>query len=265
MQGKKSKDAYECLAESLTEETLQEAADTFFGQRKGIEEELQIYSQWVQELSKIQSQVHTVQANLHFILGQDKEQTVPSFYRHIGVDPEQVPWPQNEDGTDLGWLQVPFALRAKAQYAKLLCSAYAQFASQAADFMYGRTYKDPQDSRCQRMTLSYNQVYDFYTQLKQKIAKANQDNAPSQVLQYVKQLDIQRSAKESLVAVPLQYSLDQEMAMAAPDFAQSGLTAYPDFPPLQDVQRAVKDFAYWIFTKMPKHMRHILALVNSTQ
>lgn len=263
MQGKKSKDAYECLADSLTEETLQEAADTFFGQRKGIEEELQIYSQWVQELSKIQSQVHTAQANLHFILGQDQEQTVPSFYGHIGVDPEQVPWPEEEDGIDLGRLQVPFALRAKAQYAKLLCSAYAQFAAQATDFMYGRAYKDPQDSRCQRMTLSYNQVFDFYTQLKQKIAKANQDNAPSQVLQYVKQLDIQRSAKESLVGVPVHYSLDQEMAMTAPDFAQSGLTAYPDFPPLQEVQKKITDFAFEVYRHKPEQVGRILDMVKS--
>lgn len=192
---KKSKNTYECLADSLAEETLQEAADTFFGQRKGIEDELQMYSQWVQELSKIQSQVQTAQANLHFILGSDDDQTVSSFYRQIGVDPEQVPWPEDPETTDFSQFQVPFAFRAKARYAKLICAAYTEFAAQAADFMHGRAYKDPQDSRCQKMTVSYNQLYEFYTTLKQKIQKANQDNAPSQVLQYVKQLDIERSAK----------------------------------------------------------------------
>jgi hypothetical protein len=255
--------SYQSLADSLTEETLQEAADTFFGQRKAIERAMEIYAQRVQELQKILVQVQTQQATLHFLLREGQEQTVKAFYSRIGIDPEGVPWPDEGIKPELSKLQVPFAFRAQTRYAKLVSSAYAQFAATAADYMHGRNYKDPKDSRRQRITVNYDQVYAFYQQLQKQIQKTNQDNSPSQVLQFVKQLDVDRAAKESLVSVPLHYTLDQEMAIEEPDFAQSGIVAYPDFPDLAKVKDAIADCAGRFFREHPHQARQILEQVRN--
>ena len=263
MSRKKSSDTYECLADSLAEETLQEAADTFFGQRKDIENEMQIYSQRVQELQKILTQLQIRQANLHFVLTQDSQEIVDRFYRRIGVDPELVPRPEAGVFPDQGLLSTPFAFRVKTRFVKLLSIAYAQFSSHVQAYMHGQGYKDPEDPRCQRVTINYNQVYDFFKKKKKKIRKANQDNSPSQVLQFVKQLDIERSAKESLVGVPTQYTLDQDMAMSIPDFAQSGLSAYPEFPSLEELKQTIQEFALHLYAQHPEHARWVVEKVKT--
>mgnify|MGYP006280450285 FL=1 len=262
MSDKEKKGTYECLADSLTEETLQEAADTFFGQRKSIENELQIYNQRIRELAQIQAQVQTSQANLHFVLVKGQTETIKLFYQAIGIDADQVPGPEKGIAPDLRMLQLPFALRAQNRYVKLLRAAYGAFVDQVAGYMYGRSYRDPEDPRCQRITVNYQQVYEFYTQLREKIQKANQDNSPSQVLQFVKQLDIERSARESLVGVPLHYTLDEEMAIAAPDFAQSGLKAYPDFPLPDDVKEEIKEFAGQVYAAQPEKINQVLRAIK---
>lgn len=262
MSDKEKKGTYECLADSLTEETLQEAADTFFGQRKSIENELQIYNQRIRELAQIQARVQTHQANLHFVLAKGRTETIKLFYQAIGVDAELVPWPESSAGPDLELLQVPFAFRAQRRYHKLLGAAYGAFVDQVRGYMYGRDYRDPEDPRCQRVTVNYQQVHEFFTQLKEKIQKANQDNSPSQVLQFVKQLDVERSAKESLVGVPLHYTLDEDLAIAAPDFSQSGLKAYPDFPLPDEVKGEIKEFAGRVYAAQPERVRQILKAVK---
>jgi hypothetical protein len=131
--------------------------------------------------------------------------------------------------------------------------------------MYGRNYRDPEDPRRQRVTVNYEQVYAFYTQLREKIHKTNQDNSPTQVLQFVKQLDIERSARESLVGVPLQYTLDEDMAIAAPDFAQSGLKAYPDFPSLDEAKGKIKKFAGQVYAAQPEKILQVLRAVKEEE
>ncbi|MFP4428312.1 MAG: hypothetical protein ACOCQT_02375 [Desulfovermiculus sp.] len=262
MSEKKKKGTYECLADSLAEETLQEAADTFFGQRKSIENEIQIYNQWIHDLAQIQVRVQTFQATLHFVLANGETETVKSFYRAIGVDADQVPRLEDNMTPDLRMLHVPFALRAQNRYVKLLSATYSAFVDQVSGYMYGRNYQDPEDPRRQRVTINYQQVYAFYTQLKEKIHKTNQDNSPTQVLQFVKQLDIERSARESLVGVPLQYTLDEDMAIAAPDFAHSGLKAYPDFPAPDEVKGEIRKFAVQVYAAQPEKIHQVFKTIR---
>jgi hypothetical protein len=259
MMEKKSGTTHQNLADSLAEETLQEAADTFFGQRKSIEEAMTIYERHVHQLREIMIQVQVRQSNLHAVLAEDRESGVADFYQSLGIDPEQVPWPGDQSSADLGMLSIPFALRAKRRYAKLLCSAYAQFASQARDYMHGRTYKDPKDSRRYRVTLNYDQVFALYSSIKKQIQKTNQESSPTEVLQFVKQLDVERSAKESLVGVPLRYTLDEEMAIPQPDFAASGLAAYPDLPDLDQVRDRILDWADTRYRQDPDWIKRILS------
>jgi len=257
MAGKKDKDSYRSLADSLTEESLREAADTFFGQRRSIEASLQEYEEGVQELLRRQRKVERRLANLHFLLRRGDTATVDGFYRAIGMDPDRIPKPDPETGARLGDLQVPFGVRAKSRYEKLVCQAYAGLASEAADFMQGRNYKDPHDPRCMRVTLSYEQLRNRHAALCEKIRKANAYSPPSEILQYCKQLSETDSARSG-ICVPLCYTLDREMAFAAPDFCQNGLEAFPAFPSEKRVKGVIKGYCSRVFASAPEEIRRIL-------
>lgn len=261
MAGKKDKDTYRNLADSLTEESLREAADTFFGQRRSIEAALREYEQGVQELLRRQLLVETRLANLHFLLRRGDAATLDGFYRAIDVDPAEVPKPDPEAGARLGELQVPFGVRAKIRYEKLVCQAYGDLAGEAADFMQGRHYKDPQDPRCMRVTLSYAQLRKRHAALCEEIRKANAYSTPSEILQYCKQLSETDSARSG-ISVPLCYTLDREMAFAAPDFGQSGLQAFPAFPATKQVKGAIKRYCSRVFASTPGEIRSILEAVR---
>lgn len=262
MVGKKDKDNYQSLADALAEETLAEAADHFFGERKSIEEALGLYQEKVNQLRELHLKVETSQANLHFLLLRGESDTVTSFYRQIGVDPELVPQPDIESSADLKQLQLPLGLGAKSRFAKLVCRAYAAFVAEANDYMNGRYYDDPEDPRRKRITLNYNQLADYCQEVNERIDKANQYNTPTQVLQFFKQLDIERSEKEAQIGVPMHYSLDQEMAFTPEDFSCALLESYPDFPPLYRIEGPIKSYSAQVFSSAPDEIRSILEMVK---
>ncbi len=261
MADNKKKDAYSCLADSLVEESLKEAADTFFGQRRSIESALQDFHSQVQKLLVIQGRVEMRLANLHFLLHRNDTATVEAFYRAVAVDPELIPRPEPQSAADLSALQIPRSIRAKARYQKLVLDAYAALVAEAADYMQGRYYKDPEDPRCMRVTINYRQLERQHEALRRQIRQANENNLPSQVLQYSKQFTGSESEKSG-ISVPVSYTLDREMAFTAPDFNQTGLRAYPELPSPDRVKGAVKSYSAKVFAEAPQEIRAILKAVK---
>ena len=255
---KKQKGKTDSLNESLLEETLQEAADTFFGTRREIEQAVRLYQEKVDTLRRIQEGVARRQAELHFLLCRGKAEVVSGFYRAVGVDPNQVPDPGSEGAADGGQLRIPFGLGRRMRYTKLLRIAHNRFVQEAHAYMHGRYFNDPEDPRRKRITVHYHQLERLCQEMNERIEQANQYNSPTQMLQFAKQFDIEGSEKESLVGVPLRYNLDQELAFPRQDFSCARLPAYPDFPPAEQVRRAISRFCAWILKKYPHEVQSLL-------
>jgi len=263
MAGGKKDDRYECLADSLAEESLSEAADTLFGERRRIEEALRDYQDKVQRLHELHSSVAACLANLHFVLRRGDPKTVAGFFWAVGIDPDQLPTPGPDISANPARLQVPFGLWAGRRYAGLVRQAYAALVAEASDYMQGRYYPDPEDPRCMRVTVNYWQVKDLCDKLQERITKANQSESFTQALQFSKRLDVARTEKETLAGGgPVQYTLDKEMAFKPPDFSESGLPAYPDLPQPEQVKKAVKGYAVQVFRNAPREVRSILREVQ---
>ena len=265
MADKNKSQQYSSVADSLAEETLKEAAECFFGQRRNIEEALQTYRTNVERLRDIQQEVTQSLANLHYLLRQGKPETVRGFYTLIGVDPERVPSALTFLSPELSHLSVPWALRDKTRYSGLLQQAYAAVVDTSSAFMYGRHYNDPENPRCKRVTVNYEQVKQMCAALTAQIEQANQYNSPSQVLQFSKKLDTEQAEKESLAGIPLQYNLDKELAFMPPDFSCERLQAYPDFPALQAVARSIKSYAAQLYGQAPQEIQAIVRAVRQAQ
>jgi hypothetical protein len=262
MAGRKKDDRYECLADSLAEESLAEAADTLFGERRRIEQGLQDYEHKVRRLLEFQKSVESRLATLHYLLRRSDPETVSGFYRSLNIDPAQVPSPDQSISADLGQLQMPFGLRARGRYAKLLLHAYRVLEDEVRAYMYGRYYQDPEDVRCMRVTLNYRQLKELCDQLSERIDKANQSDSFTQALQFSKRLDVEQTGKESLAGGPMQYTLDREMAFTAPDFAGNGLKAYPDLPSPEEAKPGIRAYAKRVFRQAPQEVRSIVREVK---
>ena len=257
------KGTFDSFSESLVEETIQEAADTFFGQRREIERAVKKFQENVEKLRRIQAGVETSQANLHYLLCRGKTELVTGFYRAIDVDPESVPVIDPEASADLDQLRVPFGLLPKSRYAKAVVAAFARFSSEANEYMNGRYYNDPEEPQRKRITVNYRQLEDLCRHVNERIKKVNQYNSPSEVLQFCKQFDIECSEKERLVGVPLQYNLDQEMAFPKLDFSRACLEAYPELPSPDLVERKIKDYCARIFARHRDEIRSLMKDLGS--
>ncbi|MFW6055632.1 MAG: hypothetical protein ACOC9D_06965, partial [Thermodesulfobacteriota bacterium] len=255
----------ESFNESLVEETLQEAADTFFGQRREVERAVEKFQENVEKLRRIQAGVETCQANLHYLFCRGQAELVSGFYRAIDVDPECVPGIDQEAAAEPDQLRLPFGLLPKSRYAKAVRAAFARFASEANDYMNGRYYNDPEEPQRKRITVHYRQLEDMCRHVNERIKKVNQYNSPSEVLQFCKQFDMECAEKERLVGVPLQYNLDQEMAFPLLDFAGACLVAYPDLPSPDEVKNNIKEYSARIFAEHSDEIRSLMKALGSGQ
>lgn len=262
---KKQKGKTGDLNESLMEETLQEAADTFFGTRRDIEQAVQLYQEKVDMLRRIQEGVAGRQAELHFLLCRGKDDVVSGFYRAVGVDATRIPAPGPEPAADFAKLRVPFGLPLKTRYAKVVRAAYARFVQEARDYMHGRYFNDPEDPRRKRITVHYHQLERLCREVNERIEQANQYNSPTQMMQFSKQFDIEGSEKEAIVGVPLRYNLDQELAFSPVDFTCAVLPAYPDFPPEEQARAPITRYCAGLASECPDEIRSILREVKASQ
>ncbi|MFW5961336.1 MAG: hypothetical protein ACOCP7_02675 [Desulfohalobiaceae bacterium] len=259
------KNNYQCLADSLAQESLTEAAEHFFGQRVDIEKGLQDFWNKVNNLQHIYKKVLMKQASLHFLLRRRNPETVQQFYRMLDLDPEQVPAPGPDVDANLQELQIPFALTNINRFFKLLCQAYQKLAFQVHSYMYGEYYNDPQEPRCKRVTVNYTQIQELCSSLQHKIHNANQCDTYTEVLQFAKRLNVEQNAKESLAGVPLQLNLDQELAYTPPELSNTDLKAYPSFPPLPRVKKDMKKFTSHLFAQAPVEAHSILQDIKAAQ
>ncbi len=265
MTSSKKSNQYQCLSDSLAQESLTEAAEHFFGQRVDIEHGLQDFWDKVNHLQPIQKKVQIKQANLHFLLRRGDTETVQQFYKLLDQDPEQMPALDPEATANFQELHLPFCFTDKNRYFRLLCQAYEKLASQAWIYMQGEYYNDPQDPRCKRVTVNYTQIQELCSALQKKIHNANQTDTYAEVLQFAKRLDVLQSAKEDLAGMPLQHNLDQELAFTPPELNHTGLKAYPNFSALPKVKGEIKKFASRIFSQAPAEVRSIIQTIKEAQ
>lgn len=255
---------YEELSGNLRDEVLQEAADTLFGKRRAIEQEISLFHEKVEELRKVLKNVQLRQKGLHFLLLDNDRDAVTGLYRSIGVDPGVIPKIEVGDPSREAFPEkLPFAFTAKGKYAKGVFLSYGFFAQAVAEYLNGRTYNDPGDPRVKRVTVNRRGLEKWHGELNQKIEHLNRDYAPSQSLDLAKRLDVEQSEKADKMACTLSRSnLDQDMAFSTIDWGCLELPEYPELPPAAQVKATVRSYAAKLFSKHPGKVRGILNLLQ---
>ena len=225
----------ERFTDELVEETLAEAADSFFGMRRRMEEEQELFAEKMDYLRSVRRTVLERAATLrHLLLGQDG---AAALYAALGVDPG----PLLEPGVDPisgrqreRLLPRPMALTRAGLYLKLVTRAYDALQDRVDEYLNGRFYADPHGSGKKLSNPCHRQMAFWCNELNERVRRANENIPPSQTRRLVKALHPGLADKERIMDAPVDgfdQAYDKDLALTPVDCAPLAGLVLPELPP----------------------------------
>lgn len=241
--------------DALVEEGLREAADTFFGARRGLEQEIAYFEDRVAKLSVQGQEIRAWFAGLNCVLG--SEANSRSLFEAVGV---LLPDP------DLCILTVcslqfrrPRSFTRKGLFAKAVWELYRSLAAMIESYMHGSPYNDPLHPGRVMITLHLDQVRRHCDEINRRIRTVNESNRPSESLGFAKRMDQGQVRKEAITGGGGQaWTLDQDMAFSPLIFDDYGLPIYPDLPVDARARAALESCCARIFSSQRRQIDAVL-------
>lgn len=248
----------ESYAEGLVEETLVEAASTFFGARVALEREIEHYEDEARKLKRVEDGVLRRASALHFLLldGAAAEE----FYELIGVRPGHLLDAAQVARRDATGVDVPFALRPSSRYAKLALAAYEALVHAVDAYLHGEYYTDSHGRK--RITPNYGRLQKWCHDLNAKIEALNSDHSPSGTLCFVKGLDPSLIEKQRLSEATMAgyaQELDRELAFKPVECLALNHLVAPELPGVDAVRDVIMEFCRGLYAKAPAEAARAVA------
>ncbi|WP_031388616.1 hypothetical protein [Desulfonatronum thiodismutans] len=245
----------EQMADELANEVISEAAQTFFGQRKTLEEELDRFMSRSRQVLELGKRVMDEQNVLHGVL-LDAE-TIQAFYAAIGLPtPEYLsPAPRDEIARRLS---KPTSWTLHGGYSKLLFSAYSRTQSEVDVYLHGGYRDDPTHPKRKIGFSGYRYLVEWAEKLNHTITKLNTEQSAGEVLQFVKRLDSRSCAMEKAAGASCEIGRDRGMLFTCIDFASLCLPVFPEYPPPATVQKDIQRFAKTTCARREPDVRELL-------
>lgn len=245
------------FADGLVQETLVEAAHTFFGARRDLEQEIELYREAARRLAGVERIMLRKAGAVHYLLLEGE--AARDFYRAIGAPPSHLP---DMAEPDKGGLKKTWAITGAGRFGKLLFKAYEALHQAADEYTNGRHYLDPKGSGRKLLTVHYLQLRNWCKRLNQRIEKVNEQNAPSATLGFVhaldpRNLDMARITGGSTFGVG--NTLDQELAFPPIECVAMTYVAAPDLPAPDKARKAVLGFAARLYKEHRARIDALLA------
>jgi hypothetical protein len=239
------------LADELISDTLKEAADTFFGRRRNIEYELSLFEQKVNELRSVATKVEKTVKSFNFLLLQGRE--VENFWNYL-----KITFPLNPGANWLLDIPVPFGLTISFRYVKLLVNVYIMLSQLIEEYSYGKEVKSSGVKGQKMITVNYNFLQKWASEINKNIDDVNYYHKPSDVLQFAKKMQVAELEKANIAGAPMKYSIDKDMTMKRINFLDYKLIEYPDLSRDKETLNLVKQFARDLIKKNKQEVKFIL-------
>lgn len=237
------------LSDMLAEEVLSDMAATFFGSRVEIDEMVELFEQYAEEL-KEKSEKVSLKAGLLNNLLIDSE-TVTEFYAKLGVNPEDLLDKKNYSKNVLPQ-KMPFGLTEKSRYIKLILFAYESLQKACHIYVRGNDITGYEKEDDKKVSINYTLLLNMSKMINGKIEKAN-EKSPVYTLSYTRQLQPEKMEKENIAGT--QFSelgcedLDQKMKIEPLDFESYGIDKYPELPKVDKVKSDITDFGKKVYSE----------------
>jgi hypothetical protein len=249
-------------ADLLGEELMMEMADSFFGERRRLEDRLRVLRTMVAEL---EGRARGVDDHARFLF---RVATAPEkgrdLLRRMNADPEPFP---REMGLSAAALpdRVPSAFTRWNTYVKLLEIAYRGLRTACAEYMRGDAHPGRKDA--DESGPSYRLVEAMTGILNEEIEKINRNRTPNQVIRCAKRFLSEDPIREAVAGGSGGCwedgtGLDCGMAFSRLDFDAWGLRAFPDLPPPDAVRSEIERFAAELRRRDPEAARSVLGTVR---
>ncbi|WP_461208360.1 hypothetical protein [Desulfocurvus sp. DL9XJH121] len=244
-------------ADGLVEETLVEAATTFFGARVALEKEIERYEDATARLERVEEGVLRRAATLHFLLLEGA--AVQEFYELISVEPGHLLDAAEVVDRGVSELKIPFGLTRASRYAGLVLAAYEDLDRAVEAYLHGEYYTDSHGRK--RVSVNYAQLQEWCGKLNAKIQALNSDHSPTGTLCFVKGLDPTLLKRESLSEATLEgyaQELDRELAFKPVECFALNYLAPPELPGEEAVRGVIRRFCKGLCSKAPQEVADIL-------
>ena len=245
-------------SDALTQETLLEMAENFFGERKSLDDEKERFGEQAKVLREFGESCLTKAGLLHALLL--NEENVYEFYNALGVKP----------GPLLLWVEpsrkklffpLPFAFTIRGRYIKTVLRAYETVAESFDIYLNGRYYKAP-GSKQKRLSTHYKLLKDWAGHINRRIRAVSEGLAPSCVLSFAHGMNVEAMEKERISGATLDNyacSLDESLAIAPVSCHESGLKELPELPASGKAEALVKSFAKGVYRNNKKRCMALVA------
>jgi len=247
---------------ALVEEGLREAADTFFGARTALDEEIAFFESRATKLRHQAEEIRSWFAGLNCLLGSESSTRI--FFDSLGVTLDD-PSLYSLQACSLQFRR-PRSFTRKGLFAKTVWEIYEPLARLIEAYMHGTPYTDPLHPGRVMITVNHNQLRRLCEKINERIKAVNESNRPSESLGFAKRMDQNQMHKESVTGGGGQtWTLDSDLAYAPIVFEDQNLPAFPDLPLDPKARAALEECCARIFSQRRSHVDAILEEVFDPQ
>lgn len=241
--------------DALVEEGLREAADTFFGARKAVDEEIAYFESRVATLRAQAEDIRAWFAGLNCLLG--SEGNSRSFFTALGVAlPDEDLYHHTVCSLQF---RRPRSFTRKGLFAKTVWEVYESLARMIEKYMHGAPYTDPLQPGRVLISIHHEQLRRLCAEINSRIAALNESNRPSESLAFAKRMDQVQIQKESITGGGGQaWCLDRDLAFTPLVFDHYELPIFPDLPMDNKARAALEACCAQIFSRERSHVDTVL-------
>jgi len=239
------------LGDMLVEEVMYDMAETFFGSRVEIDEMLELFEKYVEEL-KIKSEGVSLRAGLLNTLLIDAK-TIAEFYSQLKVDHQNLLNKSTYSEKVLPG-KMPVGITEKSEFTKLFLFAYESLQKACREYARGNNfmgYDNEDEEHEEKLPVSYALLLNMSRMINEKIKKVNERSAIC-TLQYTRQFKPDTIEKEHIVGTGFSDigcdRLDRNMKFEPLNFDSYKIDKYPELPKIETVKSDITAFAKKVFS-----------------
>ncbi|MFH1912833.1 MAG: hypothetical protein ABIK45_00970 [Pseudomonadota bacterium] len=219
-------------ADQLQKEVVSEMAESYFGDRRNLDDLMADFAIMTGTLRELVSGVERAALRLHHLLLGRQE----SFYLALEVDPACVPFGR---GAPVPLFpRLPMALTRAGRYVRCVRMSYDLLQRAVNDYLHGHYYVEGGDKGRKQLTVNYLGLKQFAAMIDAEVVRVNHNRTPACTLRYVKAMDPVSAERERLIG-DVSYvdggELDQTLRFAPVCFDELGLPEIQELPPLREV------------------------------
>lgn len=234
------------FADKLQQEVVTDMAETYFGDRKNLDEMIAAFYSMVEEFRAHGPALWQAAARLHCLLLDRK--TARDFYIALDILPSCIPF--SDEVARPFFDSLPFALTPRGRYERCVFRAYSTFQQVADEYLNGRYYTDTNSHGRKRLTLHYIRLKALAEHINEEVGRVNKTLSPSATLRYIKKMDPDQVERENVMGEACLIDgceLDTDLRFAPIDFDALKLPVVQDLPRLDAVKPAIRQFCKEIY------------------